>query len=360
MPISLPNWAQHETQDYGGYGSLLENALKGYQMSRMPKQIGQEEQYRELVNRLTGHQATNEGIKSQYLPQEYEANIANTKAHTGLYGAQTRGHEIANAIEQALGMKREQSNISLHEAQRAHAQAQAETARLLAPYLVQHKIAQTEKERAKASQPILSEREKAFARAQGTQSAKAVAENNQQIGAAEDVETSLKELQELSNKNAKLFNETVGPVSGRTLKFTGTPEQKELLGQIKAASGNVAQATLAMMKGATSDRELNEVKQIKPTETDTPEAYKAKAATLLKIAGQIKNRKIYINKRIEDGATQSEAVREAMSHYPVEQFVKEAQVKTDPKNQFVTIKNRKTGKIERVTLEEAKKRGAMK
>lgn len=53
MPITLPNWAQHETQDYNGYGNLLENALKGYEMARKPKQIGQEEQYRELANRLT-------------------------------------------------------------------------------------------------------------------------------------------------------------------------------------------------------------------------------------------------------------------------------------------------------------------
>lgn len=359
MPVNLPNFLQAETQDYNGYGNLLENALKGYEMARKPKQIGQEEQYRELVNRLTGEQGRKAGIEADYMPREKEANIGNTNAQTGLYGAQTRGHDIANAIEQALGMKREQSNIGLHDAQADHARQQAESARRLAPFIEQLKIAQTELAQTKARQPVLSERDKAFQRAAGTQSAKAVAENNQQIGAAEDVETSLKELQRLANTNPKLFNETVGPVSGRALKYGGTPEQKELLGQIKAASGNVAQATLAMMKGATSDRELNEVKQIKPTETDTPEAYKAKAATLLKIAEQIKNRKIYINKRMEDGATQSEAVREAMSHFPVDQYVKEAKVKTDPNNQFVTIKNRKTGKVERVTLTEAKKRGAM-
>jgi hypothetical protein len=117
MPISLPNWAQHETQDYNGYGNLLENALKGYEMARKPKQIAQEEQQRELANILLGHQGTNEGIKSRYLPQEYEANIANTQAHTGLYGAQTRGLDISNAIEQAYGAKKAQASLDFSKAQ---------------------------------------------------------------------------------------------------------------------------------------------------------------------------------------------------------------------------------------------------
>jgi len=68
MPITLPNWAQHETKSYGVPENIIKEALEGYKMSRMPKQIQQEERQRDLAARLTNAKANTEerygGLKS--------------------------------------------------------------------------------------------------------------------------------------------------------------------------------------------------------------------------------------------------------------------------------------------------------
>lgn len=128
MPVNLPNFLQAETRSYGPE-NLLESAIQGYQMSRMPKRIAQEEQQRELANILLGHQGVNEGIKSQYLPREYEANIGNTLAQSKLYGSQATSYDIKNAIEQAVGLQREKQGI-------AHSAALTNALNQLTPYQV--------------------------------------------------------------------------------------------------------------------------------------------------------------------------------------------------------------------------------
>ena len=123
MPISLPNWAQHETKDYNGYGDLLENALKGYEMARKPKQIGQEEQYRELINKLTNEQGRKAGIEADYMPREkdmglklnqqkYDWNPERWKADIGLKGSQARHYDLANQLTEEFGAREKEADIN--------------------------------------------------------------------------------------------------------------------------------------------------------------------------------------------------------------------------------------------------------
>lgn len=122
MPINSPNFLQAETQDYNGYGNLLENALKGYEMARKPKQIGQEEQYRELVNTLTGHQGRKAGIEADYLPREKDMSLALNQqkydwnpqrwgADIGLKGSQARHYDLANKLTEQYGAQEKEADI---------------------------------------------------------------------------------------------------------------------------------------------------------------------------------------------------------------------------------------------------------
>lgn len=226
--------------------------------------------------------------------------------------------------------------------------------------LLKAKIEESMAKANKANQPVLSEEEKSYQRTKGAQRAKSIAENSEQIAQANDLESSLGELVNIANIDPALFEETIGPVASRTNKYTGTPEQKEMLGNIKAASGNVMLNTLQLMKGASSDREMAEVKEIKPSETDYPEAYKAKAQTLLKVAEQVKNRKIYINEQLENGISSTDAVKNAMERYPVSPLVKSAKTSENSKQKMIKIHNAKTNETKYVTYEEAKKMGAIK
>ena len=75
MPISPINWLQGEAKGYSTPGDLLENAIAGYKMAREPKRISQEEQQRELNNRLLGHQGTHAEQVNQYYPQLKEQQL---------------------------------------------------------------------------------------------------------------------------------------------------------------------------------------------------------------------------------------------------------------------------------------------
>ena len=111
MPVNLPNFLQADTQR-SPFEGLLESAIEGYKASRLPKQLRQEEEQRDLANRLLGHQGRNFEIQNEYLPRKSEADIGNTEQQTRLYGSQTRGHDIANLLEETYGAEREKQNIN--------------------------------------------------------------------------------------------------------------------------------------------------------------------------------------------------------------------------------------------------------
>lgn len=115
MPVSLPNFLSIPAQDYGA-GDILGGLTQGYAASRMPRQLGLEEQRAQLANILLGHQGVNEGIKSRYLPQEYEANIANTRSLSRLHGTQSEANDIANRLERLYGEKNYLSQLNSRDA----------------------------------------------------------------------------------------------------------------------------------------------------------------------------------------------------------------------------------------------------
>lgn len=131
MPINLPNWAQHETKDYGP-GNLLESALEGYKMSRVPAQMKREEQRQaELVQQLQ-HGNYKAGLENQYLPHELEnkqiQSDINTKylgpeKEAGLRGTNllNRHQELVNQIAEATGMDAAKADVYLKQQQAKYA-----------------------------------------------------------------------------------------------------------------------------------------------------------------------------------------------------------------------------------------------
>jgi hypothetical protein len=185
----------------------------------------------------------------------------------------------------------------------------------------------------------VSEESKAFAKESGKNRAKAIASNTEKIMLADNINVSLGELQQIREANPELFKQTVGPFAGLIKGYTGTPEQKTLLAQIDAASGNVMLDTLKMMKGQSSDKEMREVKDIKPNKTDSDEAYVAKTQTLLKVNNQISKRLILSNQLIENGYSESQAADQARKVYPIDYLIKEAKAAEKPKEDITALKD---------------------
>lgn len=119
MPISLPNFLQAETRSYGP-GDLLGGLMQGYQASRMPAQMRNEELRQQLANRLLQEQGTNYQITNQYLPQKMQTDIDHIVAQTGLSRQQAEELVIKNAIERATGMERAKASLGLTQAQTGH------------------------------------------------------------------------------------------------------------------------------------------------------------------------------------------------------------------------------------------------
>lgn len=101
MPFTPLNFLQAESKPYNDYGDLIQNAIEGYKASRVPKQLAQEEQQRELANVLLGHQGVNEGIKSRHLDTEYETNAGYKQALTDQVRQLIENPGLASSIPEA-------------------------------------------------------------------------------------------------------------------------------------------------------------------------------------------------------------------------------------------------------------------
>lgn len=107
MALNLPSFAfAPQNHDMSNLSKMVENFYKGYESARTPVKLEQEELARALQNKILG-------IHNQYLPGQYESNINNTNAQTGLYGAQTKlqGQHGALYEQQALDLIRKRQII---------------------------------------------------------------------------------------------------------------------------------------------------------------------------------------------------------------------------------------------------------
>src|SRR5208283_1723165 len=97
MAIRYPNFGEIEPTHYA---DLLPELMEGYKRGREPHKIRQEEQARELANRINETHA-------QYLPEQYQTNIEGTRAST----EGTKASTAAQLISNRFLPQKEQANI---------------------------------------------------------------------------------------------------------------------------------------------------------------------------------------------------------------------------------------------------------
>lgn len=121
--------------DFSGISDLFKNYYQGYEQAQTPYKLEQERIARELQNRLSHEQIEQIGIQNQYLPQTLQEQIALSRAHRGLYGAQTEAAkapkhgDFVKAILDAEEVKRlYPNNPELHELADSYVRRKAEGA----------------------------------------------------------------------------------------------------------------------------------------------------------------------------------------------------------------------------------------
>lgn len=128
------------------------------------------------------------------------------------------------------------------------------------------------------------------------------------LEASESAESAIDNLNYIIDlANSPAFENVTGPVSNVLAKWTGSPEDRELLGNINAAVGNVVLDAAKSIKGAFTRNDLGLINSIKPNVSDFPEVFKGKLKAMSMLARQVNQRNNLIASYIRQGMNPEEA-----------------------------------------------------
>jgi hypothetical protein len=110
MPISLPDFLHAQTSNYGVPDDLLSQAMEGYRQAREPKKIQQEEQQRDLYNRLLGHQGQHAADINEFYPQAQRQELEQG-------GLDIESKRFSNELQKRFGVSQAEAELALKQAQ---------------------------------------------------------------------------------------------------------------------------------------------------------------------------------------------------------------------------------------------------
>lgn len=152
MAVRYPNFGEIEPTHYA---DLLPELMAGYKRGREPHKIRQEEQARELANRINETHA-------QYLPEQYQTGIEHTKQ-------QTIGETARNKLQERFGERKEENAVKESELRAEKLEDEIAYAKkynpLLADALIDQRNAAAEKSRNPKQDAKQSKLEQALAAA---------------------------------------------------------------------------------------------------------------------------------------------------------------------------------------------------
>lgn len=129
--------------------------------------------------------------------------------------------------------------------------------------------------------------------------------------------------------NSDDFKKIVGPVKSILAKWTGRPEDKELLGNIESAVGNIVLDAAKSIKGAFTGRDLGLINSIKPNTNDFPEIFIGKLNAMRQIAELVSKRNQLISDYIRQDYTPTEAIKMARNETQFPKYESLFKQKTD-------------------------------
>ncbi len=138
------------------------------------------------------------------------------------------------------------------------------------------------------------------------------------------------------------------------LKVMGTPEEKELIGDLTGTGESFIASTVQGFSGKPLVREFDLAQRQKITGHDTPESAKGKLKSAIALHDIADKKLQVISELLQKGYNESDAVKMANKIVDVSAIEKETTARLQRK---IEVKNSKTGEKKMVTLEEARKLG---
>jgi len=364
MAIQFPNFLGHgeQTPDYSPISNLLGNILRGYQIVKSPAQMERQAQSEELANALKQlqlqHAPSKMSLEEDLLRaqlQEHKIksqinaiNLQRMLALQALMGGKQTGLPEEGMTDALVDSSNEQiGQVGSPKFPPAGERQQPVVVNPGNPSL--HKIDQIyanhpelrdllEKQGLKLKRQIKSSPETGQVFVEITYPSgrvevqsidvgknKAQLEREANIGKADakvydnaleaqqTAQGAIDNLDYIKNliANTSDFKNVVGPVENILAKWTGRPEDKELLGNIQSAVGNIVLDAAKSIKGAFTGRDLGLINSIKPNVSDFPEVFVGKLNAMGVIAELVSKRNQLIADYIRQGYTPTDAMKMA-------------------------------------------------
>lgn len=165
----------------------------------------------------------------------------------------------------------------------------------------------------------LNPEEKAFATSLGKEKGTFYSDSVRTANALNSQELALNQM--VDSLDNSQFRNVTGPVKSSWTKWFGTPEQKELLGNLQTSSGEIALQVAPSLKGAFTERDQTLINSIKANpQTDFADTFLGKLKAQLLIGKTLKQRAQLQAQYIEDGYSELNASKKAAEQTPLSRF----------------------------------------
>lgn len=180
--------------------------------------------------------------------------------------------------------------------------------------------------------PMQVEREKSFGKTEGK-----IYDNA--LDAVQTAQGALDNLDYINDilKDNPAFKDVVGPVNNILAKWTGRPEDKELLGNLNTAVGNIVLDAAKSIKGAFTGRDLGLINSVKPNVNDFSDVFRGKLNAMRLLAETVSKRNRLIANYMRQGSDPENAIQRARKETNFDDIRKEIGELSNPttKNQLL-------------------------
>lgn len=148
------------------------------------------------------------------------------------------------------------------------------------------------------------------------------------LDASSGAQNALSNLDYVNNilQNNPEFENVVGPVSSWLTKYAGSEKDRELLGNLNTAVGNVVLDAAKSIKGAFTGRDMGLINSVKPSTNDFSDVFRGKLNAMRLLATYVDKRNSLIANYVRQGMDPNDAMQLAKKQTDFNQI--ESQINT--------------------------------
>jgi hypothetical protein len=126
------------------------------------------------------------------------------------------------------------------------------------------------------------------------------------------------------------FDQVLGPVTNWLATWTGSDEDKKLIGEVQSAVGNIVLDAAKSIKGSFTGRDMSLINSVKPGMKDFPQVFKGKLSAMRALAELVSQRNSKIASYIREGMSPDKAIKRAQKETDLGVIRKDVEMLINP------------------------------